>query len=175
METFLSPEAWLTAGLVFVLRAINQSVDTVRIVMMLRGRRGLAWLLGFAESTIFVVTLLYVFQDLNNVLNIIGYSAGFATGIVLGMWLEERLAIGFSHIRIVSPNLGAAIVKRLREEGYAVTEIPARGRDGAVTLVSVSVLRRNVGKVRDAVQTVDPDAFVTAEDLRPLWRGFWRV
>lgn len=175
MEIFLTPQAWLTAGLVFLLRAVNQSVDTVRIVMMLRGRRGLAWVLGFIESTIFVVTLVSVFQDLNNVLNIIAYSAGFATGIVAGMWLEERLAIGFSHIRIVSPTLGAAVVKRLREEGYAVTEIAARGRDGAVTLISVSVHRRNVARVRDAVQAVDPEAFVTSEDLRPLWRGFWRV
>lgn len=175
MEIFLQPEAWLTAGLVFILRMVNQSVDTLRIVMMLRGRRGLAWLLGFAESTIFVVTLLYVFQDLSNILNIIAYAAGFATGIVTGMWLEERMAVGFSHVRIVSPKLGAAVVNQLRDEGYAVTEIPARGRDGAVTLVSVSVLRRNVSRVRAIVQEVDPDAFLTAEDLRPLWRGFWRA
>jgi uncharacterized protein YebE (UPF0316 family) len=92
-----------------------------------------------------------------------------------GMWIEERLAIGHVSITIVSSRLGVAIADYLREKGFAVTEIPARGKDGMVSLLSCSVLRKNVDDVRKLANEVDPEAFITAEDVRPVRRGFWRA
>jgi uncharacterized protein YebE (UPF0316 family) len=91
------------------------------------------------------------------------------------MTIEERLAIGHSHLRIISPHRGTAIADRLRTEGYAVTEIPARGKDGMVSMLNCSVLRKNVDQVRAMVNEVDGDAFITSEDIRPVRRGFWRA
>ncbi len=114
-------------------------------------------------------------SDLDNLLNVVGYAAGFATGNVVGMLIEERLAIGHTHINIVSSRRGSAIAEHLRADGYAVTEIPARGKDGMVSLLNLSVLRKNGEKVRKLVNQIDPDAFITAEDVRPIRRGFWRA
>jgi uncharacterized protein YebE (UPF0316 family) len=91
------------------------------------------------------------------------------------MVIEERLAIGHTDIRIISSRRGAAIAERLRAEGYAVTEIPARGKDGTVTMLAVSVKRRNIDRVRTMVNDVDAEAFITAEDIRPVRHGFWRA
>jgi uncharacterized protein YebE (UPF0316 family) len=44
-----------------------------------------------------------------------------------------------------------------------------------VSMISCSVLRKNVDKVQKITHTVDPTAFVTAEDVRPIRRGFWRA
>jgi uncharacterized protein YebE (UPF0316 family) len=175
MEILLSPQAWLIAGLIFFLRVANMSLDTLRVMVMMRGRKWSAWLLGFIQTVVFVVALTSVIKDLANILNMVAYAAGFATGNVVGMWMEERLAIGHVHLRIISPSCGEAIAERLRQEGYAVTEVPARGRDGEVTLLNVSVLRKNAKKALKFVQDEDPEAFVTAEDLRPVSRGFWRT
>ena len=76
-------------------------------------------------------------------------------------------------IQIISPNLGTAIAKRLREEGFAVTEFSGRGKDGMVTMLSVSVLRKNAGRAHEIVSEVDAEAFITSEDMRPVRRGFW--
>ena len=174
MELVFSSQAWMWAGLIFVLRVANMSLDTVRVMMVMRGRRLAAWILGFIQTVIYVGVLTTVIQDLTNVLNLVAYAGGFATGNVVGMWVEERLAIGHINLRIISPKLGNAIVKRLRDNGYAVTEIPARGKDGAVTLLNASLYRRQVGVVMAIVQDVDAEAFMTAEDVRPVRRGFWR-
>ncbi len=175
MELVFSSQAWMWAGLIFVLRVANMSLDTVRVMMVMRGRRLAAWILGFIQTVIYVGVLTTVIQDLTNVLNLVAYAGGFATGNVVGMWVEERLAIGHINLRIISPKLGNAIVRRLREKGYAVTEIPARGKDGAVTLLNASIYRRHVGEVMAIVQTVDAEAFMTTEDVRPVRRGFWRA
>lgn len=175
VETLLSPSAWLGALGIFALRVCDMSFDTLRMLFVVRGRKGIAWGLGFAQSVIFVIAITTVLSHLDNPLNVIGYAAGFATGNVIGMLIEEWLAIGHVKISIVSSRLGASLAGGLREAGFAVTEIPARGKDGMVSMLSVSVLRRDVPRVQTLVHEMDEQAFVIAEDVRPLRRGFWRA
>ncbi|MBN2146714.1 MAG: DUF2179 domain-containing protein [Anaerolineales bacterium] len=175
MEIFLSPQAWLGAAMIFGLRVADMTLDTMRVLVVMRGRKKVAWVLGFFQAAIFVLAISSVLSDLNNPLNVIGYASGFATGNVVGMLIEERLAIGHILVNIISPRRGAAIAEHLRQNGYAVTEIPARGKDGMVTLLNCSVLRKNVDAVRKLINDIDPEAFITAEDVRPVRRGFWRA
>ena len=174
-EVFLSPAAWLGALGIFALRISDMTCDTLRLLFVVRGRKGIAWVLGFVQSVIFVIAITSVLQHLDNPLNIIGYAGGFATGNVVGMLIEERLAIGHVKVSIVTQHLGTALCQVLRDAGFGVTEIPARGRDGMVSMLSVSVLRKDVSKVEDIVHGTDKEAFVISEDVRPLRRGFWRA
>src|SRR5512139_1231898 len=155
MEIFLSPEAWLGAALIFGLRVTDMTLDTLRVLVVMRGKKAIAWVLGFFQALIFVVAITSVLKNLDNPLSVIGYAAGFATGNVVGMWIEEKLAIGHIHLNVVSPTLGTAIAEKLRTEGFAVTEIPARGKDGMVTLLDISVIRKNVDQVHKIVHAVD--------------------
>jgi len=175
MEIILSPQAWLGAGLIFVLRVGDMSLDTLRVLFVMRGRKAITWFVGFLQSSIFVLAISEVLRNLDNPLNMVGYAAGFATGNVVGMLIEERLAIGYIHLRIVSSHRGSAIAERMRQEGYAITEIPGRGKDGMVSVLNCSVLRKNVNGIRQIVNEVDPEAFITAEEVRPVRRGFWRA
>lgn len=175
MDLFVIQQPILGAILIFFLRVINMSLDTMRVLLVMRGKKPLVWFLGFLESIVFVIAISSVLTNLENPLNIIGYSAGFATGNVLGIYLEGRLAVGYIDLRIISQGRGSAIVEKLRSEGYAVTEIPARGKDGMVTMLNCSVRRRQVQRVDKLVREIDQDAFVTAEEVRPIWRGYWRM
>jgi uncharacterized protein YebE (UPF0316 family) len=131
--------------------------------------------MGFMQSAIFVVAITTVLSNLKNVWNIVGYAGGFATGVVVGMLLEERLAIGHGHMRIISSTRGAAIAEALRAHGYAVTEMAGRGKDGTVTVLNASVLRKDIDRVHGLVAQSDSNAFVTVQDVRPVRRGFWRA
>jgi len=175
MEFILSPAAWLGALTIFTMRVGDMSMDTLRMLFVVRGKKGIAWVLGFFQSIIYVLAITSVLSNLDNPLNVIGYAAGFATGNVVGMLIEERLAIGHIHLQIVSSRRGAVMSQILRDAGYGVTEIPARGRDGMVSVLSVGVLRKDVSKVEALVHENDPEAFMTSEDVRPVRRGFWRA
>ena len=151
------------------------SLDTLRVLFVLRGRRWMAWVLGFFQALVFVLAITSVLANVDNWIVVLSYAAGFATGNVLGMLIEERLAIGYTHLRIISPMWGASVAVRLRENGFAVTEMSGRGKDGMVTLLSVNVLRKHVSRVVDTVRSIDGEAFITSEDVRPLRRGYWRA
>ena len=174
-DLLLSYQAWIAAFGIFFLRVLETSFDTLRVLFVMRGRKAIVWSIGFLQSSIFILAIASVISDLNNPLKILGYTAGFATGNVVGMWIEEKLAIGHIHMIIVSSNLGTAIAEKIREEGFAVTEIPARGRNGMVAMLSCSIFRKNVQKIRKLVNQIDDNAFITAEDVRPVRRGFWRA
>lgn len=175
MDFLLSSAAWLGALGIFALRVTDMTFDTLRMLFVVRGSKGIAWVLGFMQSAIFVIAFSSVLSNLDNPLNIVGYAAGFATGNVVGILIEQRLAIGYTHVQIVSSRRGAALAQTLRENGFAVTEIPARGRDGMVSMLSLSVRRKQVAVVEGIVHETDDGAFVTTEDVRPMRRGFWRA
>ncbi|PKO00189.1 MAG: DUF2179 domain-containing protein [Chloroflexi bacterium HGW-Chloroflexi-4] len=175
MEYFSDPHAWLFALLIFVLRVGDMALDTIRVLFVVRGKKLLVWILGLFQSLIFVIAISSVLSELDNILNIIGYATGFATGNLIGMLIENRLAIGHVLVNIISSNRGTFIAERLRASGYAVTEIAGRGMNGTVFELHASVLRKDVSQVETIVLESDPQAFVTAEDVRPVRRGFWRA
>ena len=155
------------------MRISDVTLYTLRLLMTVRGRKALAWVFGFCQGVIYVSVIGIVLANVNNWANILGYASGFATGLVVGMLIEQRLALGHAHIRIFSSGQGIALTERLREAGFAVTEIPARGKDGAVTLLETKVLRRHSHQVQQLAMETDPQAFITVEDVRPVQRGFW--
>lgn len=175
MSNWIAENVILGALLIFSLRLVDMSLSTLRSILLLRGVKVLGWIFGFAQSMIAILAISSVLENLGNFLNVIGYAAGFATGGVVGVYFENKLAIGFKHIRVISPTLGQAVVAKLREEGFAVTEWSGRGKDGVVALINVSVKRKQVNRVIGLVGEVDEGAFITTEDLRPARRGHWRA
>jgi uncharacterized protein YebE (UPF0316 family) len=161
--------------LIFFIRVTDMSLDTMRVLFVVRGRRPQAWVVGFMQSALWVVAVASVLSHLDNLLTVLAYAAGFATGNVVGMRIEERLAIGHSHLRVISTQRGEAVAAAVRAAGYAVTELSGRGKDGTVSILTTSVRRRDIDPVRSEVLRADPDAFVTLSDVRPLHRGFWRA
>ncbi len=165
--------ALLSALIIFGLRVVDVSLATVRVLAIIRGQRLMAWALGFFQALVFVVAIRQIFANLDNIWNMVGYAAGFATGTVVGMWLEEKLAMGYTHMRIISPGRGEVLAGRLREAGYAVTEVAGRGRNGTVNILNLTVPRKRVPDVRRIVIDFDPKAFITMEDVRPVRRGYF--
>jgi uncharacterized protein YebE (UPF0316 family) len=167
--------AILIGLIIFGLRVCDVSMDTLRVLFVVRGRKLLAWILGFLQSAIFVVAISSVLTNAKSFVLILGYAAGFATGNVVGMLIEERLAIGHIKLTIISPARGKSIIQVLRDKGYAVTEIVAQGKDGTVTMMNCYVRRKEVDDVEKIALKTDPKSFITAEDIRPVRRGFWRA
>ena len=157
---------------IFALRVVSVSLSTVRTVYIVRGSRMWAAVIGFVEITIWVVAISKVITGLNNVWNVIGYSGGFSAGTLLGMWIEDRLALGDAGLRIISTNKGSELAEGIREGGYGVTEVTAEGQSGPVTLLSVVTQRKQVGDVIRLVNKIDVTAFVIVEDTRKVVRGY---
>jgi uncharacterized protein YebE (UPF0316 family) len=169
---------WLMLGnalLIFGLRLIDVSLGTVRLIMISRGRRKIAPLLGFVEVTIWVVAISQVITNLDNIFNILGYSGGFAVGTLVGMWIEDKLALGHVEISIFSTTRGRKIVRKLRQADYGVTELTGNGRTGVVNFITTIVPRRDVKNIFQLVNRIDPKSFIAVDDMKAVKQGYMHV
>jgi hypothetical protein len=118
----------------------------------MRGRKLLSGMIGALQATVFILAVSAVLSGPLNAFTVAGYALGFAAGVIVGMVAEERLAIGYSYLRVYSPSRGKAIADGLRQSGHAVTEFTARGKDGLLTVVNCVIARRDAPHARDLVE-----------------------
>lgn len=163
------------ALLIFALRVTDVSMGTIRVIMITRGMRKLAALIGFVEVSIWVVAISRVMSNLGSVWSVLGYSGGFATGTLLGMWIEGKLALGHVFVHVFSMTKGAEIAQKIREAGFGATQLRAEGQSGLVYLIQVAAPRKHADDIIRLVNEVDATAFVTIEEARRVLRGYQRV
>ena len=164
----------VTAGLfVFAMRVTDMSLDTLRMLFVMRGRKLFAGMLGAVQAAVFILAVGTALKGPLNFWTVTGYAAGFGTGVIVGMLAEERLAMGYMMFRVYSPTHGAEIARKLREAGYAVTDFVAHGRDGRITVVNSVVSRKDAQSVQAIIEGVDPQAFITVDEERSLRHGYF--
>ena len=122
------------ALLIFGLRIVDVSCDTMRVIFAIRGKRGIAAVLGFVQALVWIFAVGNAVKHLDSLLHVLGYSGGYAMGTYVGVTLEQMIAYGVATVRIVSKHAGVEIAEALREHGHGVTEFaglrPRRvGRD----------------------------------------------
>ena len=159
------------ALLIFFLRIIDVSCDTMRVIFAIRGKRVIAASLGFVQALVWIFAVANAVKHLNSVLHVLGYAGGYAMGTYIGVSLERAIAYGVATVRIVTKRAGLGIAAALREQGYGVTESHGVGRDGAVEVLNSVVQRRHLDDVLALVTAMDDEAFVTVEEPRVLLGG----
>lgn len=169
---------WTIVGnamLIFALRLTDVSMGTVRTIMVMRGMRKVAALIGFVEVSIWVVAISRVIGNLDSVWNVLGYGGGFAAGTLLGMWIEDKLALGHVYVHVISMDRGQELAHTIREAGYGATQVRAEGKSGPVHVIDTVVPRKQAKKLLKLVNAVDADSFVTIEEARQVMRGYLRA
>ena len=158
--------------IIFLSRVLDVSIGTLRIMLISRGNRMLAPLLGFVEVLVWLLAITQIIKNLNNVISFLAYGSGFAFGNYVGIWLESKLALGMQTVRIITRSQLQALPMILRDEGFAVTTVKARGAKGPVDIIYSVVPRRYVKKVMELSNLVAPKAFITIEDVRTSHLGY---
>jgi len=157
--------SWLPL-LIFVARVVDVSLGTLRIICVMRGYRRLSVLLAFFEIIIWVYAITSVVSHLDRFVNVVAYAGGFAAGNWLGMWIEQRLALGLQAVTLFSRGGAQAVAEGLRFADMVVTTLTGGGRDGPVTMCLAVVPRKQVPTVVKIARGIDPDVLITVADVR---------
>lgn len=152
--------------LIGLARVVDVSIGTVKIILVSRGNKVVAPILGFFEVLVWLIAVTTIFQNLNNWACYLGYATGFALGNYVGIKLEEKLALGFQLIRIITRKDAAKLTQKLRATGYSVTAIEAEGSSGVVGVLYSVVERKFIPQIVEIIKTHNPNAFYTIEDIR---------
>jgi uncharacterized protein YebE (UPF0316 family) len=176
MEFFTTNSWFLTWILIplmiFCARVTDVSIGTVRIILVSKGKKKIAAFLGFIEVSIWLLAISQVMQHINNIACFLAYGLGFGTGNIIGIVIEEKIALGLQAVQFITRSTLDFLPMTLRDGGFGATVIKATGAKGEVNIIISIVLRKNVKEVIDLARQVDPNVFVSLQDIRSANSGF---
>jgi uncharacterized protein YebE (UPF0316 family) len=173
-------EAFLTSPLfglvvlpfmIFCARVCDMSLDTIRVIFMSKGIKYLPAIIGFFEVIIWLVAIGQVMNNLTNVVCYIAYGAGFATGTIVGMAIEEKLSLGLTSVRIITKEDPSDLMQYLRMHDYGVTSIDGEGATGKVKMVFTIIKRQDLSHVISIIKQFNPAAFYSIEEVKSVAEG----
>lgn len=157
--------------LIFVARICDVSIGTLRLIFLSKGYKLIAPVLGFFEVIIWILAISQIMKHLDNVMCYVAYGTGFATGNYLGMYLEEKLSIGKVIIRVIPKSDTSELINELRLRNFGLTVVDAEGSMGPVKMIFSIVNRKNVDDFVAVINTFNPHAFYSIEDVKTVNEG----
>jgi len=151
---------------IFLARIVDVSLGTLRIIFVTKGMRRVAPLIGFFEVFIWLLAISRIMQNLDNWVCYVAYAAGFASGNLIGMLIEEKLAIGHEMIRVITRKDATNLIDELRETGHGVTWVNAKGVEGDVAVLYIIARRSMIQGVLDLINKHNPRALYTVEAIK---------
>lgn len=152
--------------LIFCARVCDVSINTLRIMFMMNGKRNIAPFLGFFEALIWLLAIGQIFQNISNPMSYVAYAAGFGTGTYVGMYFEEKLALGRVLVRVITPNPLPELMEYMKEKDFRFTNVGAEGRYGKVQLTFTVMKRDSLKEFIAKVKSLDSKAFYTIESVK---------
>ncbi|MDZ7269690.1 MAG: DUF2179 domain-containing protein [candidate division KSB1 bacterium] len=153
-------------ALIFSARVVDVSIGTLRIMFLARSRRVLAPILGFFEVMIWLLAISQIFKHLDNFMCYLAYGGGFAMGSFVGIYIEDKLALGMQVVRIITRKDASALIAHLKEAGYGLTVLNGEGVTGPVKVIFTVIQRKRLPELSEIIQRFNPGAFISIEDVR---------
>ena len=164
---------WLMVLAIFIINVAYVTCLTMRTILTLKGYRYVAAIVSFLEVLVYVIGLGMVMSSLDQIQNVLAYAFGFSIGIIVGMKIEEKLALGYTVVNVTSSAYELDLPRQLRDLGYGVTHNTAYGRDGKRLILQILTPRRFGAKLIETIKQIDAKAFMVAYEPRTIHGGFW--
>src|SRR5699024_11557311 len=87
------------------------------------------------------------------------YALGFGAGILVGLKIEERLALGYIVVNVITAEKDRDLPTNLRDLGYDVTHGYQYGRDGERNTMQILTPRKYERKLIATIKELDEKAF----------------
>ncbi|RMD47945.1 MAG: DUF2179 domain-containing protein, partial [Ignavibacteria bacterium] len=151
------------AVIIMLMRMTDVTLGTFRMIMVVQSKKYIAGVIGFFEVLIWIFAMRYIFNHLDNTINLFGYATGFALGNILGISLEEKVALGYVQVNIISRHYTDKIADALRKSKFGVTILPAEGGSGGMSVIIIIIRRRDLNSVKKLIENIDPACFITVQ------------
>lgn len=159
--------------IILLINIVYVSFFTIRMILTLKGQRYLAAGISVVEIIIYVIGLGLVLDNLDQIQNLIAYAAGYGIGVIVGMKIEEKLALGYITVNVITAEYEKDLPNKLRDEGFGVTDWLAHGREGDRMALEILTPRKYELKLYELIKTLDPKAFIIVYEPKTIHGGFW--
>lgn len=166
---------WLILPVLICLARISdQSIGTLRLILVSKGYKTLAPFLAFFESLIWLLAVSQILKHLDNWVTFVAYGMGFAIGNYLGIVLEEKMSLGNVIVRVFPKTDYYGLLQYMNSQNIGYSLIDAEGRTGGLKIIFSIVTRKSLPKFEKAIEDYTPDAFYSIEEVKSVKKGIFQ-
>lgn len=158
---------------ILVINIVYVSFSTIRMILTLKGWKYLAASVSMVEMVVYLLGLNLVLDNIDQIQNVVAYAVGFGTGVIVGMKIEEKLALGYITVRVISSNPDLKFTEQLRNKGYGVTSWYSYGMDGERLSMEILTPRKYERQLYKTIKEIDVKAFIISYEPTNINGGFW--
>lgn len=161
--------------LLLVLQLLYVPMLALRTISMVKKLTLLTAVFGFLESIIYVFGLAIVFSGEQSLLQMIVYALGFSLGLIVGIHVENKIAIGYTSLLVNIKELNETLIKALRDGGFGVTVFKGEGKDSPRYRLDILTKRTRENELLAYIEKYEPQAFVLAYEPTRFKGGFMEM
>ena len=160
--------------IVFFARIIDTTLSTVKTMMIVKNKTIFAMMMAFFEV---IVWFFIVREALNTgeyiILIAISYALGYATGVLVGMYITDTFVTSNVSVNIVVKQ-NRKIIDALVKNGYAISVSKIKGKDFISNkyMILVCTTNKRVRKLKEIVTSFDNHAFIVVSDNKFTVGGY---
>lgn len=158
--------------LIILIQLLYVPMLTLRTISMVKNLKIMTSLFGFLEALIYIFGLAIVLSGEQSVIEMIVYALGFALGLIVGIFVEQKLAIGYTSMHVNITHNNDEMLEELRSKGFGVTVFSGRGKFGDRNKLEILTKRKREGELIKIVYKHEAQAFIMSYEPKMFRGGF---
>lgn len=178
LETLRGISPILVCLLVCAAKIIEITIQSLKTCMMVKGQRLKAAGLGFVECAIWGLVISTLIGSLgDNLLLLVFYCIGYATGLFLGSTLESKIALGTSNLELIANDDSTKkITDYLKTNDRGFTVLEGHGSKEKMNMIFIVLPRKETPKTLKEIRKVcDNKVFVAVSEVSKYAGGYGMV
>ncbi len=160
--------------LIFFAKIIEVSLMTIRTVLLTKGQKFYASVIGFFEVIIWLLAVSSILTSITeDPLKVVVYAGGFSIGCYFGSWLEEKIALGLITIQIiVSYSEAQELVDFIRENKIGVTLLEGMGKFEKRGILIIHAQRNQQEKIIQLIKSHNIKSVISSTEVKLVSGGY---
>lgn len=155
---------------IFGARIIDVSMNTIRTVYIVKGKRLISTIIAFFEVLIwFEVARTALNTEINSFVIPISYAGGYATGTYIGTLISTKFIKGHYTVTVISNKINAVNIKKIKNAGYGATSI-ATETNSKYLIIEVS--KKELNNLKTLIKSFDTKAFIYINETKTIENGY---
>lgn len=156
-------------------KIIEITIQSLKTCMMVKGQRLKAAGLGFVECAIWGLVISTIISTLgDNLLLLLFYCIGYATGLFLGSTIENKIALGTSNLELIASDESTEkITEYLKSNNRGYTVFEGHGSIDKMNMIFIVLPRKETPRVlKEIKKSCDSKVFVVASEVSKYAGGY---
>lgn len=167
--------AYVVCIFICLAKILEISIQSLKTVFMVKGRKGIAATLGFCECVIWGLVISSIITLLSGRLELLfSYCLGYALGLYIGSIIEGKIALGTNSVQFIfKKEYLSAVEESFLEHTQGYTVLEGRGAHDEMCVVLVVLPRKVLPTVIKRVQKIcENHVFINSYDVTKFVGGY---